>query len=282
MIPDVQTRLPEIKLPLTRVGVNNVRKLIKIPRKAKRPIILLVNLNCFVDLPSSQKGTHMSRNLEAINEILEDITKKPVYELEGLCEDIVREITKRHEYATRCEVAMESRLMMMRRTPSGQKTQEFVKLLANASSCKGVEPEIAKEVGVEIKGVIAHPPNSTQKATATLIIEVPEGYFIKIEDLVAVLEDSLSAKAYGFLTEKEERQVITKAHHRHRSVEAVVEDTLRGVANKFNLPSETKITARCVAEESLFTYNSLAERVETFGKLRKEITLPRSRAAQRQ
>lgn len=274
MIPDVQTRSPEIKLPLTRVGVNNVRKLIKIPREGKRPIILLVNLNCFVDLPSSQKGTHMSRNLEAINEILEDITKKPVYELEGLCEDIVREITKRHEYATKCEVAMQSKLMMTRKTPSGQKTQDFVKLLANASARKGVKVEIEKEVGVELRGVIIHPSNgselcSTQRASATLIIEVPENYFIKIEDIVAIMEESMSARAYGFLTEKEEMGVITKAHH-HKSVETVVEDMLRGVANKFNLPSETKITARCIAEESLFTYNSLAERVTTFGKLEQE------------
>ena len=274
MIPDVQTRLPEIKLPLTRVGVNSVRKLIKIPRNGKRPIILLVSLNCFVDLPSSQKGTHMSRNLEAINEILEDITKKSVYELEGLCEDIVKEITKRHEYATRCEVAMESRLMMMRRTPGGQKMQDFVKLLANANLVKrnGAESEMVKEVGVEIKGVIIHPPNSTQRASATLIIEVPEGYFIKIEDLVAILEESMSARAYGFLTEEEEKKVVTKAHRRHKSVETVVEEILRGAANKFNLPGKTKITARCVAEESLFTYNSFAERVETFGKLKKEIT----------
>jgi len=275
MIPDVQTRMPEIKLSLTRVGVTNVRKLIKIPRKGKRPIILLVNLNCFVDLPSSQKGIHMSRNLEAINEILEDITKKPVYELEGLCEDIVREITKRHEYATRCEVGMESKLMMMRKTPAGQKMQDFVKLFANASAHKGAKPEMEKKVGVEIKGVIIHPSNgsevcSTQRANTMLIIEVPEGYFIKIEDLVAILEESMSAKAYGFLTEKEEKQVITKAHRRYKSVTAVVKDILGGVANKFNLPGETKITARCVAEESLFTYNSLAERVETFGKLKKE------------
>ncbi len=273
MIPDVQTRLPEIKLPLTRVGVNNVRKLIRIPREGKRPIILLVNLNCFVDLPSSQKGTHMSRNLEAINEILEDITKKPVYELEGLCEDIVREITKRHEYATRCEVGMESRLMMMRKTPAGQKIQDFVKLLAKARAYRGAEPGMEKEVGVEIKGVIVHPSSgseacSTQRASATLIIEVPEGYFIKVEDLVAILEESMSTKAYGFLIESEEMQIITKAHRRRKSVEDVVEDILRGVANKFNLPDETKITARCVAEESLFTYDSLAENVETFGKLR--------------
>ncbi|NOZ77148.1 MAG: GTP cyclohydrolase I FolE2 [Euryarchaeota archaeon] len=94
MLPDVQTRKPKVRLHLTRVGVKDVRKLLKIPRGEKRPIILLANFDCYVDLPAQQKGTHMSRNLEAINEIIEEIVQKPVYELEMLCEDIVKEIFK--------------------------------------------------------------------------------------------------------------------------------------------------------------------------------------------
>ena len=41
MLPDVQTRAPDIKISLTRVGVSEVRKLLKIPRNGNRPIVLL-------------------------------------------------------------------------------------------------------------------------------------------------------------------------------------------------------------------------------------------------
>ena len=59
MFCDVQATEPEIKVSLTRVGVINLKKLVKIYRKNRRPIILLPTFEVFVDLPSSQKGIHM-------------------------------------------------------------------------------------------------------------------------------------------------------------------------------------------------------------------------------
>jgi GTP cyclohydrolase-4 len=274
MFPDVQTRLPEIKISLGRVGVTKVRKLLEIPRKGKRPIILLANFNCFVDLPSSQKGTHMSRNLEAINELLEDIVKKPVYELEGLCEDIVVEILERHDYAGMCEVEMKSNLMIMGKTPSQRTEQEFVKLLARAKAFRGDPIIVDTEVGAEIRGVILHPhkhggiPGCSQRATASLIIQTPKAWVVKIEDIVEVLEASTSSKAYSHLTEKEEKKVLNQARASPKFVDQVVLEILHKAVENFNLPDDMKISAKCVAEETLYTYNSFAQRSTTFGKLR--------------
>lgn len=280
MSPDVQTRAPEIKISLSRVGVSSIRKLLEIPRKEKRPIFLLANFNCFVDLLPSQKGTHMSRNLEAINELLEEISKKPVYHIEDLCEDIVREILKRHDYASRCEVEMESELMMIRKTPSNRRDQEFVKLIARAEAYRGPPLRVEKDVGGEVRGVILHPhknksmPGCSQRATASLTVQVPEGYAVRIEDIVDILEESMSSKAYGFLTEKEEKGVIVEACSSPKFVDQVVNEILKKAVKKFDLPNYTNISAKCVAEETLFTYDSYAERRTTFGKLKSSKRLP--------
>lgn len=291
MIPDVQKKSPEIGLRLTKVGASNIKKILKIPRENKRPIILLANFEVFVDLPSSQKGSHMSRNPEIINEILEDIVKKPVYVLEDLCEDIARKVLNNHEYATRSEVEMKSKLMIRRRMPLTRlKTQEFVKLIAKANAYRGEETKVKKEVGAEVKGVILRPylsdsakhrkkgmPTSgcTQRATASLTIEVPENHAVRIEDIVKILENSMSTKAYGYLTKEDELMVVSEACARPNFVEDVVEYILQTTAKKFNsLPDDTKIMAKCIAEGTLFTYNSFAERVTTLGRIK--IPPPRS------
>jgi len=293
MVPDVQKRWPDIRLPLTKVGVNNVRKLLKIPREGKRPIILLSIFDCFVDLPYSQKGTHMSRNLEAINEILEEIVRKPVYDLEDLCEDIAKEIMKRHEYATKCEVGMESRYMIPGETPSGKSTQDFVKIAARARASRNEKPEgskgpevskrpqipkrpkIEREIGAEIKGVIMHPLQKEkrgciQRALVSLHVQVPETHNVRIDRIVDVLEKSVSTKTYGFLSENDEREVILEASTRPKSVNKVVEDILKEAARTFvDIPDDMKVISKCIMLETLLTYDTFAERSMTLGEIRR-------------
>ena len=50
-LPDIQANLPEIPITLTRVGVTDVKKLVEVARKDKRPIVLIYTFDIFVDLP---------------------------------------------------------------------------------------------------------------------------------------------------------------------------------------------------------------------------------------
>ena len=74
-LPDTQDDMPNIPIKLTRVGVTGVKKLLQLERPNKRPIILLPTFDAFVDLPNNQKGVHMSRNPEAISEVLETVSQ---------------------------------------------------------------------------------------------------------------------------------------------------------------------------------------------------------------
>ncbi|MCL7417749.1 MAG: GTP cyclohydrolase, FolE2/MptA family, partial [Halalkalicoccus sp.] len=78
-LPDVQADSPEVTVGLSQVGVTGVDKLVKVARPDERPIVLMADFSVFVDLPSWRKGADMSRNMEVINEILEDAVSEPTY-----------------------------------------------------------------------------------------------------------------------------------------------------------------------------------------------------------
>ena len=80
---DVQERKPEYPFKLTRVGIIGIKKPVSVERGGKTTMLTLA-IDTFVDLPSTKKGSHMSRNVEAINEIVDEAVRKPVKGVESL------------------------------------------------------------------------------------------------------------------------------------------------------------------------------------------------------
>src|SRR5271155_5436214 len=54
--PDVQARVPQIAIGLSRVGLTGVEKVIQVGGQ-----LFFARLECYVDLGREQKGAHMSR-----------------------------------------------------------------------------------------------------------------------------------------------------------------------------------------------------------------------------
>jgi len=163
-LPDVQASSPEIPLNLTRVGVRNVKKLVELARKGgKRPIVLVSTFDIFVDLPSSMKGANLSRNFEAMYEVLESAVKTPFYEIEELCVEVAKRLLQRHKYASVAEVRMRSEFIAKRKTPvTAMECQEPVVIFAEAKAFRegrGRGTEATKdaeraEEGEELEGVV--------------------------------------------------------------------------------------------------------------------------------
>ena len=159
-LPDVQANLPEIPITLSRVGVTEVKKLVEVARPEKRPIILISKFDIFVDLPSDRKGANLSRNFEAIDEVLEESLTSPVCEIEELCSEVARRLLDRHEYASRAEVKMKSEYIIKRTTPVNKvKCQEVVDIFAEAIAdrMKDGTVSVKKMVGAEVVGITACP-----------------------------------------------------------------------------------------------------------------------------
>jgi len=287
-LPDVQSRPSQSNFKLTRVGVTGVKKLVNIKRPGKEaPVPLVVKMDLFVDLPASQKGSHMSRNLELVSDIIDENLKQPVSDLETFCAQTAKLLLKKHDYATFSEVKAEADYFLERKYPSGKKGLEPYKLVAEARA--KANGEIKKLIGIRAIGMTACPcareviktigkynqkdipPTHNQRNITTLMIEVPgDDKTVDANNLIDIVEQSFSSPTYGILKRKEEGQLVFDAHKNPKFVEDVVRDILSAILKKYkNLPDDVMVVVRSESEESIHKHNAFAERVTTLGELRK-------------
>ena len=67
---DCQAKRLENSFRLTRVGVTQVKKPVVVNRDGEDHH-LTAEIEVFVDLPSTQRGSHMSRNVEVVTEMID-------------------------------------------------------------------------------------------------------------------------------------------------------------------------------------------------------------------
>ncbi|MFQ5908536.1 MAG: GTP cyclohydrolase MptA [Thermoplasmata archaeon] len=289
--PDVQSRPAELRFKLTRVGVTGVKKPVHI-RRPGRSDTLTADFDVFVDLPATMKGSHLSRNLEVVSEIVEESVQDPVPSLEDLCADIARRLLERHEYATYGEVASQAEYFLKRKTPLGKATTERYGLVARARVTRSSPLTVQKSVGVEVMGMTAcpcametirfrraqegkEPENGepvithNQRTVTRFLLEIPEGGDVEANDLIDMVEDSLSSPSYEILKRGDEAEVVERAHQEPRFVEDVVREILARLLKRYpDFPDEVQVWVRSESEESIHKHNAVAERVTTLGELR--------------
>lgn len=307
-LPDTQDDSPDIPISLTRVGVTGVKKLLQIERKDKRPIILVPTFDAFVDLPNDQKGVHMSRSPEAISEVMDSVANDKSMEVEYICAKIVEKMMSKHEYAKKVEVSMTTDYMFMRESPvTKNNTQEMAKLVAKAVGTReNGEIQIRKSIGAIVTGMTVCPcaqesvkesnknellkfldeettekvletvtfASHNQRGIGTLLLEVPENFEVKGEDIIEIIEDSMSSPVCELLKRPDENATVLNAHNNPVFVEDCVRNMMERIVQKYsNFPDDTIITARQENEESIHRHNAYAEKVTTMGELKEELDL---------
>jgi GTP cyclohydrolase-4 len=297
MARDVQNMESREKFRLSRVGITGVMKPVLV-RRGGRAVTLNVRLDLFVDLPAHQRGSHLSRNAEAINSMIEEAVHNPAHSLEDLAGKLARDLLVRHPYAKVAEVKAEADYFLERKNASGGRSLEPFKLLARAEARRnGKKSRVTKMVGVQVVGMTACPcametarellakrpggakarkalafvPSIThnQRNTATLLVEVQEGHPVEANDLIELVEGSLSAPTIGLLKRGDEGALVVAAHLNPKFVEDVVRTILAKFLERYEaLPDDAHITARSESEESIHRHNAVAERATTLGELR--------------
>ncbi|MFA4936139.1 MAG: GTP cyclohydrolase MptA [Candidatus Methanoperedens sp.] len=305
-LPDIQANLPDIPITLTRVGVTDVKKLVEVARKNKRPIVLLSTFDIFVDLPSDRKGANLSRNFEAIDEVLEEMIASPVYEIEDLCGEVAKRLIVRHEYALHAEVRMRSEYVLKRETPQTKiKCQEVVNIFAEAKAMRDQNLTVRKLVGAEVLGITACPcaqeimrekaenelkslgvknnviksflnkvpmPTHNQRGRGIISIEVHDSNFISLDKIINIIENSMSSQMFELLKRSDEAVIVERAHKNPKFVEDCVRAMAQKIVHEFpELPDDSVITIKQINEESIHRHNAFAERKSTLGELRYEI-----------
>jgi GTP cyclohydrolase-4 len=301
---DVQASAPTIHVSLSRVGVTNVEKVIRIgPPDAVQ--LYYAKLDCFVDLGPKQKGAHMSRFEEVVNDVIgEVVLGESGFKAEQLAQRIAEKVRERQD-ALRAEVTIAARYPEHKPAPiSGIPTQEIYTLYGSAVAS---ERGTRRLVGVAAQGMTACPcaqqlvagrsrerlaadgftddeigrifdavPVAThnQRGLGTLHIGCPEDCDQEIEAsvLLEIVENSMSSEIYELMKRSDEGAVVEKAHRRPRFVEDCVREMVAGVITRLDqLGDESFVSARQENLETIHQHNVVAERFGLLGELRHEL-----------
>jgi len=108
-----------------------------------------------------------------------------------------------------------------------------------------------------------------QRNRTSVILDVPEGAGVEADDLIEIVESSLSAPTYALLKRPEEGRLVEAAHRKPRFVEDVVREVLAQILKRYKaLPDAARVSVKSESEESIHKHNAFAERTTTLGELR--------------
>src|SRR6201991_4026176 len=303
-LEDVQNRAPTLSLSLSRVGVTNVEKVIRTANNGAAEVSP-PRLDCFVDLGPRQKGAHMSRFEEVVNDAIgEVVLNESAFRAETLAAHIAERVRER-QGPRAAEVHIEAGYPEYKPAPvSGIQTQEIYSLLGAAVAS---ERGTRRLIGVRAAGMTACPCAQTavqarsherllddgfsedeiarifeavpvathnQRGLGTLHIGCPEDCDTDIDAqlLVAIVEESMSSEIYELMKRSDEGAVVEKAHRRPRFVEDCVREMVRGVLERLDFLGDRHfVSARQENLETIHQHNVQAERFGMLGEIRHEI-----------
>jgi GTP cyclohydrolase IV len=296
---DLQSSTPEVRLGLSRAGVRGVAKAIRI-RYGSNEKLIAAEIECTVDLDGAQKGVHMSRFPELFEEAIDRVVLEEAFLVEELAAHIAEQIVER-QGAGRAETRIVARYPIERRTPvTDLPTQEMVALIGVAAAG---DRGVRRVVGVEASGINACPcaqglvrnaasarlleagfgqgdverilelvPLAThnQRGRGTLYVGTESQ--VNAEQLVQIVESSMSSPVYELLKRPDELFVVEHAHLQPRFAEDSVRLALQGTLDAYpGLADADFVSARQVNLETIHTHDVVAERYGTVGELRAEL-----------
>jgi GTP cyclohydrolase-4 len=290
---DVQNEIIERSFKLARVGIRGSKKPVLIERPS-RMMHLTARIDASVDLPSNQKGSHLSRNIEVINEAVESRASIPARSLEELAMDISRSLLDRHEYATNAETEIYADYFLEKSTASGRRSIESYQISGGAMLHRDVEEKGKKKVRVEVQGMTVCPcaietvreevskredmsgvalqeiplASHNQRNVTSLALTMPVNCDVEADDMISIVETSLSSPTFEMLKRPDEAEIGRVAHLNPRFVEDVVREVLKGVVQKYrDLPPNVSVEVQSESEESIHKHNAFAHLTATLGEL---------------
>ena len=305
---DIQNTRPSTQVALSRVGVTGLKRILRLnsPRKNARTgdrvhgTLFFADVDLFADLVATQSGVHMSRFLENMEEAAGEISAEVSPDIETLAERMALSIA-RTQGAKRSEVRIRAQFPMTKTTPkSGVSVEDLYTFIGVAVSDGS---STRRAIGVEVSGLTVCPcaremvaedsrakllaagyearqaeeilsmlplASHNQRGLGTLIVgtERPVG----AEELVKIVESSMSSEIYELLKRPDELEVVRNAHMKPRFVEDVVREMIGSVVREMpELSGDTFVMARQENFESIHTHNAFAERGGLLGEMRAEL-----------
>ncbi len=302
---DRQSGMPEIALSVDRVGVQRIKRRVQLLLDG-RPAVLLASFRLDADLAHDRAGVHMSRFSERLEGVMLEAFARDLGSLDvaSFLPALAREVMS-SQHARSASVEMEAFFPLERWTPvSGRRGEETYLLQAGAfASAKRSRVWL----GVEVEGMTACPcaqmmmreqgqrelleagfsaddaaraldalPAAThnQRGRGRFRIGLPRVLPapILMEDLVEIVESSMSSETYELLKRPDEFFIVNKAHRNPRFVEDVVRGMIaRGLDVYRDFPDDVCFEASQINDESIHKHDAIASAYGTLAEFRQEI-----------
>ena len=265
---DLQNSGSAISIGIDKVGIIGVDKKVEIVQENKR-YSFYPKISALISLPPNQRGIHMSRSSETIEEVINESVYKPASTIEIVSDRIARKLFKEHPYTTNIEVKLEGRIIIQLKENNhrviqksydvssivyGTKTElgeqefdYFIGAKAMGMSCCPCAIDLSKEYAEsvmknredinisneDIKTLLNILPFSShnQRTLGTITVQIKDinKQQIDVLDLIDVIEESMSGKIQSVLKRPEEAQLVRTAHLNP----LFAEDIVRGMAKNF-------------------------------------------------
>lgn len=296
---DTQQERPTVSVALSRAGVTNLRRIISI-KDGDKAELFYATLDLFADLSPERAGVHMSRFSEVVEDLAEGLTRRPFADIESLAKRMAEEVVATQE-ALRAEVHIKAQSPITKQTPVTHRPTEQLYTLVGIAAATHTRTRLV--VGVEVNGLTVCPcaqdmvrgrsldrlcengyseeegerilsllpiASHNQRGKGTLLIGSESR--LRAEDLVDIVERSMSSEIYELLKRPDELYVVDKAHRNPRFVEDVVREMLRLVIETYpDLSDDSFVLARQENFEGIHEHNAFAERYGTMAEIRPEL-----------
>lgn len=230
-IPDIQSLPDGRNIPIDKVGVKGLRYPISVKdrRKGLQHTVGLFDL--FVNLPHEFKGTHMSRFIEVLNEFRGEISMEKFEE--------VLEKIKNKLHAKSAHMNVEFPYFMEKRAP----ITATPGLMSYTCFMRGsLSDRFDLIVGVEVPVTTVCPCSKEISAYGAhnqrglVRVQLRFKKFFWIEEIIEIVESSVSSEIYSLLKRPDEKFVTERAYENPMFVEDVVRAALSMLKSKNNFP----------------------------------------------
>ncbi|MFX1281140.1 MAG: GTP cyclohydrolase MptA [Promethearchaeota archaeon] len=267
---DLQDSGSEFDIAIDKVGIVGLEKKVEIVQENKK-YSFYPKISALINLPAQQRGIHMSRTSETIEEVINEVIFKPTPTIELVGDRIIRKLLEKHPYTSKAEVKLEGKIVVQVRENNTRNIQKsydissFVKAkrkgigeidyiyFIGASAvgmtvcpcAKEMSQEYAAEViktrkdinvsEEDLKKLINILPFSShnQRSIGTIILQIKDlsNHKIDVLDIIDVIEESMSGKIQSVLKRPEEAELVRTAHLKP----LFSEDVIREMAKNFIL-----------------------------------------------
>ncbi len=252
------------------MGIVELEKKVEIIQENKR-YSFYPKISALINLPAEQRGIHMSRTSETIEEVINEVIFKPTPTIELVGDRIVKKLLERHPYTSKAEVKLEGKIIVQVRENDERIIQKsydissFVKAIRDnlgnidynyfigASAVGMTVCPCAKELSLEyaeevvksrqdidvseedLKKLLNILPFSShnQRSIGTIIVQIKDltNHKVDVLDIIDIIEESMSGKIQSVLKRPEEAELVRSAHLKP----LFSEDVIREMAKNFIL-----------------------------------------------